>query len=69
MIPMTPLKIDTGDQTTFHSANVDIMWDFQNQHVTSSNVDSPPQFASKISADLRDASTWAFAGSLSRIMK
>jgi hypothetical protein len=45
------------------------MWDFQNQHVTSSNVDSPPQFASKISADLRDASTWAFAGSLSRIMK
>jgi hypothetical protein len=69
MIPMTPLKIDTGDETTFHSANVDIMWDFQNQHVTSSNVDSPPQFASKISADLRDASTWAFPGSLSRIMK
>ncbi len=69
MIPMRPLKIDTGDVTEFHSANVDIMWDFQNQHVTSSNVDSPTQFGSQISADLRDASTWAFPGSLSRIMK
>jgi hypothetical protein len=69
MIPMEPLKIDTGDETTFHSANVDIMWDFQNQHVTSSNPDAPTVFASKISADLRDAPTWAFPGSLSRIMK
>ncbi len=69
MIPMTPLRIETGDETTFHSANVDIMWDFQNQHVTASNVDAPPQFASKISADLRDVATWAFPGSLSRIMK
>jgi hypothetical protein len=69
MIPMRPLKIDTGDVTTFHSANVDIMWDFQNQHVTSSNVNAPTQFGSQISADLRDASTWAFPGSLSRIMK
>ncbi len=69
MIPMRPLKIDTGDETEFHSANVDIMWDFQNQHVTSSNVDSPTQFGSQIGADLRDASTWAFPGSLSRIMK
>jgi uncharacterized protein DUF1329 len=69
MIPMRPLKIDTGDETTFHSANVDIMWDFQNQHVTSSNVNAPTQFASQISADLKDAPTWAFPGSLSRIMK
>jgi hypothetical protein len=69
MIPMRPLKIDTGDETTFHSANVDIMWDFQNQHVTSSNPDAPTQFASKISADLRDVTTWAFPGSLSRIMR
>jgi hypothetical protein len=69
MIPMRPLKIDTGDETEFHSANVDIMWDFQNQHVTSSNVDAPTQFGSQISADLRDAPTWAFPGSLSRIMK
>jgi len=69
MIPMRPLRIDAGDDTTFHSANVDIMWDFQNQHVTSSNVNATPQFASKISADLRDVATWAFPGSLSRIMK
>jgi len=69
MIPMRPLRIDTGDETTFHSANVDIMWDFQNQHVTSSNVTAPTQFGSQISADLRDAPTWAFPGSLSRIMK
>jgi len=69
MIPMRPLKIDTGDETTFHSANVDIMWDFQNQHVTSSNPDAPTVFASKISADLRDVTTWAFPGSLARIMK
>jgi len=69
MIPMRPLTIDTGDVTTFHSANVDIMWDFQNGHVTSSNVNATPQFASKISADLRDVATWAFPGSLSRIMK
>jgi hypothetical protein len=68
MIPMRPLRIDTGDETTFHSANVDIMWDFQNQHVTSSNPNAPTEFASKISADLRDV-TWAFPGSLSRIMK
>ena len=68
MIPMRPLRIDTGDETTFHSANVDIMWDFQNQHVTSSNPNAPTEFASKISADLRDVS-WAFPGSLSRIMK
>ena len=69
MIPMRPLRIDTGDVTTFHSANVDIMWDFQNGHVTSSNVHATPQFASTISADLRDVATWAFPGSLSRIMK
>ncbi len=69
MIPMRPLKIDTGDETTFHSANVDIMWDFQNQHATSSNVEAPTQFGSQISADLKDAATWAFPGSLSRIMK
>ncbi len=69
MIPMRPLRIDTGDVTTFHSANVDIMWDFQNGHVTSSNVNATPQFASTISADLRDVATWAFPGSLSRIMK
>ena len=69
MIPMRPLAIESGDVTTFHSANVDIMWDFQNQHVTSSNVNATPQFASKISADLRDVATWAFPGSLSRIMK
>jgi len=66
---MRPLRIDTGDETTFHSANADIMWDFQNQHVTSSIPEGPTEFASKISADLRDVTTWAFPGSLSRIMK
>ena len=69
MIPMGPLKINTGEETLFHSANVDVMWDFQNQHVTSSNVDAHPQFGKDVSADLRDAATWAFPGSLSRIMK
>jgi hypothetical protein len=66
---MGPLKINTGEETLFHSANVDVMWDFQNQHVTSSNVDAHPQFGKDVSADLRDAATWAFPGSLSRIMK
>ena len=69
LIPMRPLRIDTGDETTFHSANADIMWDFQNQHVTSSIPEAPTEFGSKISADLRDVTTWAFPGSLSRIMK
>ncbi len=69
LIPMRPLKIDTGDETTFHSANLDIMWDFQNQHVTASIPEGPTLFASKISADLRDVQTWAFPGSLSRIMR
>ncbi len=69
LIPMRPLRIDTGDVTTFHSANLDIMWDFQNQHVTASIPNAPTEFASKISADLRDVTTWAFPGSLSRIMK
>jgi hypothetical protein len=69
LIPMRPLRIEAGDETTFHSANLDIMWDFQNQHVTASIPNGPTQFASKISADLRDVQTWAFPGSLSRIMR
>ena len=51
------------------SANLDIMWDFENLHVTASIPDAPTVFASKISADLRDVQTWAFPGSLSRIMR
>ncbi len=69
MIPMGLLKINTGEETEFHSANIDIMWDFQNQHVTISNVDGHPQFGKDVSADLRDAATWGFPGSLARIMK
>jgi hypothetical protein len=69
MIPMRPLKLNSGEETEFHSANVDIMWDFQNQHVTSSNVDAPTQIGNEVSADLQDPATWAFPGSLSRIMK
>jgi hypothetical protein len=69
MIPMGPLKISTGEETLFHSANIDVMWDLQNQHVTSSNIESHPQFGTNVPADLRDAATWAFPGSLARIMK
>jgi hypothetical protein len=69
LIPMGPLKIDTGEETLFHSANVDIMWDLQNQHATISVVESHPQFGNDVPKDLRDAATWAFPGSLSHIMR
>jgi Protein of unknown function (DUF1329) len=69
MIPMGPLKIDTGEESLFHSANIDIMWDFQNQHTTISNIEAHPQFGADVPAQLRDAETWAFPGSMSHIMR
>ncbi len=51
------------------AATEDAIWDLQNTHASVSTIGSVPEIDKDASAELQDASTYAFPGGLSRIMR
>ena len=64
-----PVTLNNGEQTVVSAATEDAIWDLQNTHASVSTIGSVPEIDKDASAELQDASTYAFPGGLSRIMR
>ena len=64
-----PVTLNNGEQTVVSAAAEDAIWDLQNTHASVSTIGSIPEIDKDASAELQDASTYAFPGGLSRIMR
>jgi hypothetical protein len=64
-----PVTLNNGERTVVSAATEDAIWDLQNTHASVSTIGSIPEIDKDASAELQDASTYAFPGGLSRIMR